>query len=156
MPKILISYYSKSGHTKEMAEWIHKGIEKDIEAVVKDVADVKATELENYDAIIMGSPTYYGTMAAEMKKLLDESVSVHGKLEGKIGGAFASSGMLGGGNETTVRSIIDALLIHGMIVIGSARTAHYGPVAIGKPDEKARKECIYYGERISRLVKKLS
>ncbi|NIP88772.1 MAG: flavodoxin family protein, partial [Gammaproteobacteria bacterium] len=99
------------------------------------------------DAIIMGSPTYYGTMAYQVKKLLDESVKHHGKLEGKVGGAFSSSGMLGGGNETTVRSIIDALLIHGMIVVGSARIAHYGPVAVGDPDAKAKKECQAYGER---------
>ncbi len=153
MARILICYYSKSGHTREMAAQIAKGASlKGCTVDVKDVGATSTDDLLHADAIIMGSPTYYGTMAYQVKKLLDESVKHHGKLEGKVGGAFSSSGMLGGGNETTVRSIIDALLIHGMIVVGSARIAHYGPVAVGDPDAKAKKECQAYGERLAQLV----
>jgi NAD(P)H dehydrogenase (quinone) len=152
MTRILICYFSKTGHTKEMAATIAEGARlKGCEVVVQDVGGTAVDDLLKSDAIILGSPTYYGTMAYPVKKLLDESVEIHGKLEGKIGGAFSSSGMLGGGNETTVHSILDALLIHGMVVLGSARTAHYGPVAVGGPDDRAKDECRVYGERIAKL-----
>lgn len=52
----------------------------------------------------------------------------HGKLVGKVGGVFTSSGMIGGGNETTIMSILQGLLIHGMIVQGVQEGNHYGPV----------------------------
>ena len=100
----------------------------------------------------MGSPVYYGTMAAELKALIDESVAFHGKLSGKVGGAFATSANVGGGNETTVMDILKALLIHGMVVPGSAQGDHYGPVAIGEPDERARAECRKLGELVGRLT----
>lgn len=157
MARILVCYFSKSGHTQEMAEWVAKGASLDgCEVMLKPVLETKPEELKEADAIVLGSPTYYGGMAYEMKKLVDQSVKYHGQLEGKVGGAFSSSGMLGGGNETTVRAILDALLIHGMVVLGSARTAHYGPVAVGKPDDRIRKECKLYGEKIARLTQKLS
>ncbi len=64
--------------------------------------------------------------------------------------------MRGGGAETTIHSLIDALLIHGMVVQGSARGAHYGPVSIGTPDDKAVEECRALGDRVAALVEKLS
>ncbi len=157
MPRILITYFSSTGHTKKMAEAIAKGAALDgCDVVIKESGGMTTEDFLAADAIIVGSPTYYGTMAYEMKKLIDATVKIHGKLEGKVGGAFASSGMLGGGNETTVRSILDALLIHGMVVLGSSKIAHYGPVAIGSPDDQAVKECKMYGERIARLTLKLA
>jgi len=156
MPTMLISYFSKSGHTKKMAESIAKGAqESGCSIVLKDVRETKTQDLLDANAIIIGSPTYYGTMAMEVKKLLDESVAEHGKLAGKIGGAFASSGMIGGGNETTIMSIIEGFLIHGMIVQGNADIGHYGPVAIGAPDERASKECVKYGKRLGDLTMRL-
>jgi NAD(P)H dehydrogenase (quinone) len=155
MAKVLVVYYSKSGNTKKMAEMIAESIKKEgIEAALKDVSDVKVDELLEYDAIIIGSPTYYGTMAAEIKKLFDQSVKFHGKLNGKIGGAFASSANIAGGNETTILDILNAMLIHGMIIQGDYAGDHYGPVAIGAPDARATKECLRYGSRIAKLVKK--
>jgi len=94
-------------------------------------------------------------MAAEIKKLLDDSVKFHGKLEGKVGAAFASSANVGGGNETTILDILNAMLIHGMIVQGDWQGDHYGPVAIGAPDARANKECLRMGSRIARLVKRI-
>ncbi len=64
--------------------------------------------------------------------------------------------MLGGGNETTVMSMLEALLIHGMIVHGHSRIAHYGPVAVGNPDAKAIEECVKYGTMIGELTVKLT
>jgi NAD(P)H dehydrogenase (quinone) len=119
------------------------------------VDHVKAHDLLNYEGIILGSPVYYGTMAAEMKKLLDDSVAVHRRLRGKVGGAFASSENVGGGNETTVLDLIKALLIHGMIIQGSHDGDHYGPVSIGEPDGRAEKECRKLGRLVAELVLKL-
>ncbi len=157
MAKILIVYYSRSGNTRKMAESIAEGIGKEnVEVEVRNVKDVTPADLRAFAAIIVGSPTYYGSMAAEIKKLFDDSIRVHGKLDGKIGAAFASSANIGGGNETTILDILNAMLIHGMIVQGDWQGDHYGPVAIGSPDERAVKECLRAGGRIARLVKKLA
>ena len=107
------------------------------------------------DAIVIGSPTYYGSMAAEIKKLLDDSVKFHGKLDGKIGAAFASSANIAGGNETTILDILNAMLIHGMIIQGDPKGDHYGPVAIGVPDERTLNECLRLASRIAKLIKKI-
>lgn len=157
MATVLISYYSRTGHTKRMAKLIEKGIkESGCETILKEAQDTTPDDLLEADGVVLGSPTYYGTMAAPLKKLLDDSVTHHGKLTGKIGGAFASSGMIGGGSETTLMSILQALLIHGMIVHGEAKIAHFGPVAIGEPDDKAGAECVMYGKRIGELTIKLT
>ncbi|MGB3341033.1 MAG: NAD(P)H-dependent oxidoreductase [bacterium] len=154
--KILIGYYSKTGHTKKMAEAIAEGIKKEnVTAEIKKIKDISVDELLEFEAIIFGSPTYYGVMAADLKKLLDESVKHHGKLSGKIGGAFSTSGMMGGGGETTILSILQALLVHGMIIIGDARMQHYGPLAIGEPDGNAIDTCQKYGQKIAELTKKI-
>ncbi len=94
-------------------------------------------------------------MAAEMKQLIDDSVTCHGKLAGKVGGAFASSANVGGGNETTVMDLVKVLLIHGMVIPGNANGDHYGPVAIGKPDERARSMCRDLGRLVAELTVKL-
>ncbi len=157
MAKVLVCYYSKTNHTAEMAKVIGEGAGgvKGAEADVKSIHDVEAKNLQAYDAVVVGSPTYYGTMAAEIKELLDASVAFHGKLKGRVGGAFTSSGNLAGGGETTILAILQALMIHGMVVQGTPKGAHYGPVAIGKMDERARKECLDYGQMIAELAVKL-
>jgi len=68
-------------------------------------------------------------------------VIYQGKLEGKVGGAFASAGIFGGGNETTVLSILKMMLVHGVIIQGSSRSSHFGAVAVGAPGEKAIDRC---------------
>ncbi len=155
MAKALVIYYSRSGNTKKMAEQIAKGIEKEgVNTDLKDVKDVNVDELLKYEGIVIGSPTYYGTMAAEIKKLLDDSVKFHGKLDGRAGAAFASSANIAGGNETTILDILNAMLIHGMIMQGDWQGDHYGPVAIGAPDDRSIKECLRMGARFAKLVKK--
>jgi len=157
MAKILVAYYSVSGHTKKMAELIVEGMKKEntVDAALKNVEELKVDELLDYQGIIIGSPVYYGSMAAPIKKLFDDSVKFHTKLDGRIGGAFSSSANIGGGNETTILDILNAMLIHGMIIQGDPRGDHYGPVAIGAPDERSQKQCLRYGQRIVQLVKKL-
>lgn len=156
MAKVLVVYYSRSGTTEKMAKIISENIIKEgVEADLKRVTDLSADELLKYDGIIIGSPTYYGTMSYEIKKLLDESVKFHGKLDGKAGGAFSSSANVAGGNETTIVDILCALLIHGCIIQGDPRGDHYGPVAIGNVDERSTKECARFGQRFARLAKKI-
>ncbi len=156
MAKILLAYYSQSGHTKKMAECIFEGIKKEnVDVVLKNVEEVKVDEWLEYQGIILGSPVYYGSMAFPIKKLFDDSVKFHTKLDGRVGGAFASSANIGGGNETTILDILNAMLIHGMIIQGDPKGDHYGPVAIGMPDERSQKQCLRYGERVARLLKKV-
>jgi len=157
MAKVLITYYSRTGNTGRMAELVAEGAREveGAEVILKTVEETDAKGLTDYDAIIAGSPTYYGLMAAELKALFDESVVLHGQLEGKVGGAFTSAANLGGGNETTILSILQAMLIHGMIVQGTSQRDHYGPVAIGAPDERATGECRKLGRNLAELAARL-
>jgi len=78
MAKAIVIYYSRTGNTKEMAEIIAKAMnEADLQTECKSVSDVEAQDLLNYDAIVIGSPTYYGHMAGPIKQLFDDSVD-HG------------------------------------------------------------------------------
>ena len=154
--KILIIYYSQTGNTKKMAGLVAEGVKSEgVDVELKNVEEVKARELLKADGIIIGSPTYYGGMAYQIKRLLDESVEFHGELAGKAGAAFSSSANVGGGNETTILDIICAMLIHGMVVQGDSSGDHYGPVAIGAPDARASKQCKRLGQRVAKLVQKL-
>ncbi len=156
MAKAIVIYYSKSGNTKKMAEIVAEAINiEGAEAELKDIKDVALEELPNYEAILIGSPTYYGSMSNQIKKLLDDSVKFHGKLDGKIGAAFSSSVNIGGGNETTILDILNAMLIHGMIIQGDPQGDHYGAVSIGTPDARARKQCLRLGSRVANLMRKI-
>lgn len=157
MAKVLIVYHSRSGNTEKMAEAVREGV-AEVEGVEVEMKKVEETTLEDLleaDGIIMGSPVYYGTMAAELKKLIDDSVKFHGKLDGTVGGAFATSGVAGGGTETTVLDILKSMLVHGMIVKGSSRGAHYGPVAVKAPDVSSVKRCRDLGKSVAELTVKL-
>ena len=156
MVKILICYYSRSGNTKKMAYLIQQGVmDEGVEVDTRNVKDVKLDDLKDYDGFIFGSPTYYGGPAAPIKDLLDRSIKFHGKLQDRVGGAFSSSANVGGGNETTVLSMLQSLLIHGMVICGDSSGDHYGPVAIDKPDKRSEKNCVRYGKRVAKLTKQL-
>ena len=156
MAKAIVIYYSRSGNTKEMAEIIAKSMnEADLPTECKSVDNVKADDLLDYDAIVVGSPTYYGHMAGPVKQLFDDTVTHHGKLDGKVGAAFTSAANIGGGNETTIMGIIEAMLIAGMVVQGDPQGDHYGPVSIGKPDKRVHQQCRRRGQRIAELTRKL-
>lgn len=152
----LVLYYSRSGNTKAMAKAIADAMnDSGLSTTCKSVSDVNVNDLLKVDAIVVGSPTYYGRAAAPVAQLFDETVSKHGKLDGKVGGAFSSSANIGGGNETTVCEINNMLLIHGMIVQGDPQGDHYGPVSIGKPDQRVLEQCARRGQRIASLTKNL-
>lgn len=157
MSKVLVVYYSKSGNTEKMAKLIGEGIQAGgVRADIRRVQDVAVEELLAFDGIISGSPTYYGGMAWEIKKFIDESVKLHGKLDGKVGGAFTSAANIGGGNETAILDMLNAWIIHGMIVQGDPKGDHYGRVSIGAPDERVESQCRRMGERYAALVKKVA
>jgi NAD(P)H dehydrogenase (quinone) len=157
MPRVLILYYTRTGNTQKMARLVEEGVKgAHVEAVVKPVTDATLDDLQASDGIIIGSPTYYGLPAAEIIKLIDDSVKLHGRLEGKVGAAYSSSANIGGGNETVILAILQAMLVHGMVVQGIPKGDHYGPVSIGSPDDRAAKQCRGLGERVANLVKKMA
>lgn len=157
--QVLVMYYSSSGNTEKLAKEVTRGVKESggVQCVLKAVADVTNDDLVASDAIIAGSPVYYGAMAAEMKAVFDKSVTVRSQMENKIGAAFATSGDASGGKETTLLSIIQAMLISGMIIIGDPldATGHYGTSCVGAPDAKASNNARKLGKRVADLVKKL-
>jgi len=157
--QVLVIYYSKTGHTKKLAEAIAEGVAEvgGVTCVVKSVAEVTKDDFVTADGIIAGSPVYFGTMAAELKAVFDQFVGVRRKMEDKIGAAFATSGDLSGGRETTIMSIIQALLIYGMIIVGDPldATGHYGVSCVGSPDKSALLNAALLGKRVASLVKTL-
>ena len=154
---VLIVYYSSSSNTEKMAFAVAEGAKEagNTTATVKKVDATKLEDLLEADAIIVGSPTYYGQMAAKIKALFDESVRIHEKLEGKVGAAFTSAGGTASGAETTLLSILHAMLVHGMIVQGRPDDKHYGVACVGKPDEEAMKLCRELGKRAATLATKV-
>lgn len=141
MPKILVLYYSSYGHIETMAQAVAEGAAgAGAEVVVKRVPELvpaevaKASgfkldqaapvatvdELPSYDAIILGVPTRFGSMPAQMKNFLDQTGGLwfQGKLIGKVGSVFTSTATQHGGQESTILSTHTVLLHHGMVIVG--------------------------------------
>lgn len=142
MKKILVLYYSMYGHVERMAQAVAEGArqEGEVEVTLKRVPEIipeeraramgvkldqeapLATpgELGDYDAIIFGSPTRFGNMAAQMRNFLDQTgkLWVEGTLIGKVASVFTSTGTQHGGQETTITSFHSTLLHHGMMIVG--------------------------------------
>ncbi|MDJ0685011.1 MAG: NAD(P)H:quinone oxidoreductase [Alphaproteobacteria bacterium] len=141
MTKILVLYYSTYGHIETMAGAVADGA-RDVEGVsvtVKRVPELvpeeaakrnnfkldqaapiaEPAELADYDAILFGTPTRFGNMASQMRNFLDQTGGLWagGKLIGKVGSVFTSTGT-GGGNETTITSFWHTLAHHGMLIAG--------------------------------------
>jgi len=154
MTSVLIVYDSRTGNTERMAHAVADGATKvkGTRVVVVKVDKVKMRDLIDSDAIIMGSPTYYGNMSGKMKSFIDRTNGIHGKLIGKVGGAFTSSGDTACGAETTVLSILKAMLIHGMIIQGRYDNKHYGATAVESPDKKEIESCNELGKRVASLA----
>lgn len=141
MTKVLVLYYSSYGHIETMAYAVAEGArEAGADVVVKrvpelvpaDVAqkshfkmDQKAevaspAELDQYDAVIVGAGTRFGTVASQMRNFWDQTGGLwaQGKLVGKVGSVFTSSATQHGGQESTILGFIPTLLHHGMVVVG--------------------------------------
>jgi NAD(P)H dehydrogenase (quinone) len=158
MAQILVTYFSVTGNTQAMAKAVAEGVRsvEGVECVVKPVLEVSNDDMVAADGIIVGSPTYFGQMAAEVKELFDITEQVYGKLEGKVGAAFTTSGGAGCGHELTNMSIITAMLVAGMIVQGTTKGPHFGPFAVGKPEDRQLEQARDLGARVTELAKKLS
>ncbi|HWK37574.1 MAG TPA: NAD(P)H:quinone oxidoreductase [Hyphomicrobium sp.] len=141
MTKVLVLYYSTYGHIEKMAYAVAEGVrEAGAEAVVKRVPELvpedvarnsgykldqpapiaTVDELADYDGIIIGTPTRFGNMAAQMKNFLDQTGGLwaQGKLIGKPSGVFTSSATQHGGQESTLLTTQVVLLHQGMVVVG--------------------------------------
>lgn len=156
---VLVLYYSKSGNTRKFADLVAEGVKSvsGMDAVMKSTQEVTKDDFVNTAGIIAGSPVYFGVMAADLKRVFDEFVGVRKQMENKVGAAFATSGFWAGGNETTIISIIQCMLIYGMIIVGDpmSATGHYGAVSVAAPDEKAADTARKLGARVAELCKKL-
>ena len=153
---ILVIYDSKTGHTEKMALSVARGAEEmGAKVIVRRVEAVKMAELKDADGIIMGSPTYFGQMSSRLKHIVDDSIELHTQLTGKVGGAFTNSAGTASGAETTLLSIVQAMLIHGMIVQGNAEDQHYGVAAQGEPKARDIKACGELGAGVAQLVSQL-
>ena len=156
---VLVLYYSKGGNTRKLAEAIADGAGSvdGVEAVLRHTRDVTKDDFVAAGGLVVGSPVYFGTMAAQLKQVLDEFVGVRKKMENKVGAVFSTAGDASGGKETTMMSIIQALLIYGMIIVGDPMTAtgHYGTACVGAPDATALENGQRLGRRVAELAKKL-
>jgi NAD(P)H dehydrogenase (quinone) len=142
MPRILVLYHSTYGHIEAMAEAVADGA-RSVEGAVVDIRRVPelvpeelarasgykldqaapvatVDELGDYDAVIVGAGTRYGTAASQMRNFLDQTggLWMKGGLVGKVGSAFTSTATQHGGQETTLIGLIQTLLHHGMLVAG--------------------------------------
>lgn len=161
--RVLIVYYSATGNTEKMANGVAEGAKRvaGAEVVLKKVEEASKADLEACDALILGSPVYYANMAAPMKQFIDNWHSQKIVLFDKVGGAFATGGGITAGRETTINSLLLAMLNNGMIVAGplyeswgtfgaSARTA--------PPDEGVNEEELQdarrLGERLAQIALK--
>lgn len=157
--QILVLYYSKGGNTKKLAEAIAQGVKTvdGVKALLKKTGEVTKDDFLESEGVIAGSPVYFGTMAADLKRVIDEFIGVRKRMEGKVGAAFATGGDTSGGKETTMMSIIQAFLIYGMIIMGDpiSATGHYGVACVGVPDERAIENGIKLGKRVAELTKRL-
>ena len=141
MAKVLVLYYSSYGHIETMAGAVAEGarsagaevhIKRVPELTPREVAEkshfkldlaapvATIDELPEYDAIIVGTPTRFGNMAAQMKNFLDQTGALWfgGKLIGKVGSVFTSTATQHGGQESTILSTHTVLLHHGMVIVG--------------------------------------
>lgn len=198
-PRVLILYYSMYGNNFLMAKAVSRGIEEeDGEAILrtvqellpqkvidsddgikkakemqKDVPIAKLEDLENIDAIILGSPTRFGNMCSQLRNFLDQTSGLwmKGTLIGKPAGVFCCTASLHGGQETTLISMMFTLLHHGAIIVGVPYSIKelletqkggtpYGPTAVvgtmakEPPTEVDLKIAKELGKRVTRLAKK--
>jgi NAD(P)H dehydrogenase (quinone) len=198
MSRILVLYYSTWGHVETMAQAVAKGAGSvpGTEVTVKRVPELmpeevarkanakldqaapvaEPTELADYDAVIFGTPTRFGNMAAQMRNFLDQTGSLwaRGALVGKVGSVFTSTGT-GGGNETTITSFHNTLIHHGMVIVGLPYAAPQladisevkggspygaGTIAGGdgsrQPSDKELALAEYQGAHVARIAGKLA
>jgi NAD(P)H dehydrogenase (quinone) len=162
MGKVLVLYDSATGHTKRMAELVAEGAGSvsEMEVRLRSVEEATGDDLLWCDGVAVGAPTNMGVLSWKMKRFWDETVGgLWGRLDGKIGCAFASQGGLGGGAELTCQSLLLVLMNFGFLVFGvpdyvaKGVTLHYGAICAGEPRSPEMQDaCRRLGERLADWV----
>ena len=146
---VLILYYSGNGNTQRMAKAIAKGISSSSTNVrVENVEKFDTALLPDYDAIVLGSPTYFSNMAWQVKKMIDESI-VHyrgGKLKGKVAGVFTSAGTRQDGKDCLETLEVALGHHHEMKVVEGILRVD------GESAEEVEKRCMEYGKELAKEI----
>lgn len=159
---VLVVYHSASGNTEKMAHGVAEGAKavSRTSVVLKRVSEVTADDLLASDAVIVGSPVYFGNMSGEVKTFFDNwtlkfRLFQERRMGNKVGGAFATGASVSNGKEVTVLTILGAMLINQMIVVsgggGFGASATTGPASPGI-DEKELTEARDLGKRIAEVA----
>ena len=159
-PTVLISYYSKTGNTKQMAEAVARGAAKveGITVVLKTVEETTTEDLLNAGAIIVGSPVYNANVAPKVQEFITSWPFENAPLKDKLGAAFVTAGGISAGEEVTLLNILQSMMIFGMIVMGGDDwTAPFGASGIrGEPpfsgEEPLRETFLLKGEKLGERV----
>ncbi|MCW3995540.1 MAG: flavodoxin domain-containing protein [Candidatus Bathyarchaeota archaeon] len=144
MKKLLILYYSRSGNTERMAQAIAAGVQSYPEVEVDLNYHIDASELKNYDAILIGAPTYHHDIPLDFKVLFEEAASLRINLKGKIGSAFGSFGWSGEAPKLILEIMKNKFE---MEVPEAPLLAKY------TPDQNVLNSCKEFGKRISENLK---
>ena len=155
---ILITYHSKSGKTALMANAIAKGaaIHDDITVILKPIEQTTPNDLLKADAIILGSPVYNANMSSDVLKFIESWPFEGSPLKNKIGAAFVTGGGISSGEELVQVSILHAMLVFGMVVVGGEDwTAPFGAAAITNEapfDTKMNDAFLQKGQNLGKRV----
>ena len=157
---VLVVYYSATGNTEKMANGVVEGAMKilGVEAVAKSIDKVLEADLKTADAIVLGSPTYYGNMAAPMKAFIDDWwLKYRINLTDKVGGAFATGGSESGGQEQVVLSLVTSLIHAGMIIAGPVQGnfGRVGATAVSPVEDAGLNRARSLGEHVAIVTKRL-
>lgn len=159
--KVLVTYYSNSGSTEQMAKAVAKGVgeNESVIVVLKHINETTEDDLINADAIILGSPVYNANPAPEVLKFIERWPFRNGVLKNKIGGVFVTGGGISSGEELVQTSILHAMMIFGMIIVGGDEwTSPFGASAITDEAEFSRllnQHFLDKGERLGKRIREV-
>jgi NAD(P)H dehydrogenase (quinone) len=159
---VLVTYHSATGNTEKMAQAVAEGAKavSGTSVVLKRVSEVAGDDLLSSDAVIVGSPVYFGNMSGEVKTFFDNWTLKFGlfqdrKMRNKVGAAFATGASVSNGKEVTMLTILAAMLINQMVVVsgggGFGASATTGPDSPGI-DEKEVAEARELGRRVAEFT----
>ena len=163
---VLIAYHSVNGHTAQMAKAIQKGIveSSDIKVIMKPANEVSTQELLDASAIIIGSPVYNANPSPEIVSFIKSWPFEGQPLKNKLGAVFVTAGGLSSGEELVQSSLLHAMMVYGMIVIGGDDwKSSFGASGIHQEDKYNSKELDPYfldkgyqlGKRLMEVLKKM-
>lgn len=153
--KISVLYFSKTGCTEEMAADIVKGMRsiEGVEAKAMPFSKIDGDFVKESKCIVIGTPTYYTSMAGEVKSWLDTEAGNY-DLNGKLGGAFATANHIQGGGCIAIQNILIHLIFRGMLVYSGGGACgkppiHMGPVALFNERQSQKAIFEMYGKRMA-------